>query len=100
MIKLSQIDKYFAEQAHYRGNMILYKHDVAIEYVEKCRDENVVLLGFDGFYLWGKKIQPSMEHSIDFTLSYQPKDIDRYQASLKLLKECPKEMYFEFVCEV
>ena len=40
---------------------------LAIEVVNDCREHQLKVYGLEAFRVFGKGIQPDMEHSIDFT---------------------------------
>ncbi|MCP5467925.1 MAG: hypothetical protein H7A32_01485 [Deltaproteobacteria bacterium] len=76
------------------GWFILSKKE-AIELIEACNKEKVQILGIDGFFLREKGIQPSLEHSVDFSeLELE----EAYQRSLEFLNQQPEELFFEVVC--
>lgn len=39
----------------------------AIEMINEARENGVLILGIDGFFLKGNTIRPSLEHSIDYS---------------------------------
>ena len=57
----------FSEKAIHRPGIELYSIDDAIELVKLCQKKAIPVLGIDGFKIYGKKIQPSMENSIDLS---------------------------------
>lgn len=96
------------------GGWFIYTKQDAIEFIEECKKQAVLVLGIDGFFR-GKdishqsipnlsvtpdSIQPSMEHSVDFSSSdYVSKAGDIYVDAEMFLKNMPDRMYFEIVCE-
>ncbi|MBN2878413.1 MAG: hypothetical protein JXN65_02175 [Clostridia bacterium] len=53
------------------SNIILLSKDEAIEYIEKCRENNVDILGFDVFLVYeDERIHPFLEYSKDYSDSY------------------------------
>jgi len=80
-----------------RGIRLLRSED-AIRFVRICRDENVPILGIDGFRLFdGKRIQPFQEHSSDY--SDQPEE-SHDLAEAFLLERMDKDLWFEMYPDV
>ena len=70
----------FSKRAIHRASVDLYKFNDAIMLVELCKEHKVPILGIDAFMIYGDKIQPNLEHSID--LSYEN---DYYHLALQFL---------------
>lgn|SRR5690554_5308178 len=84
-----------------RGTYFLFIKDDAIDFIKECREENIEILGIDGFYKIDKEtIQSSIENSIDFSSpSYTLKTDSIYNDAIKFLKEREEILFFEIVCE-
>jgi hypothetical protein len=79
-----------------KGIILLNKSN-SIAFVQDCQANDIEILGIDGFYLWNENIQPTMEHSIDFTSLFHPKVDNRYQVSLDFLRTKGEELMFEII---
>ena len=69
------------------GKWFVMSKSHAMEFVEACKKESIVIIGIDGFYLRDKGIQPSMANSIDFSSSDYKGNKDFYAASISFLNE-------------
>lgn len=49
-------------------DMIMYRPKDALLLINRCKELNRKILGIDAFIVDGEKIQPSLEHSIDFSI--------------------------------
>ena len=67
MTPSERVDAEFADRSVSQWGMRLYQPAVAIDLVRRCRQLNVRVLGIDAFLNHSKGIEPSLEHSIDFT---------------------------------
>jgi len=83
------------------GKWIIFPQKVAIEFVEACEKNKVIILGIDGFFVKGDTIQPSMANSLDFTNSNYSEynTSNRYLYSIDFLNKKDTLMYFEIVCK-
>jgi hypothetical protein len=54
-------------------DMIMYHPEDALRVINRCRELNRKILGIDAFIVDGEKIQPSLEHSIDFSIKKSDK---------------------------
>jgi hypothetical protein len=80
------------------GWFILSKSD-AMDFVSACKKENIVILGIDGFFLFSDGIQPSIEHSVDFSTNhYMQKTDSIYNDAIEFLKNTNENLFFEIVC--
>lgn len=82
------IEKEFHDIAIIHHKLFLYRPLDAIKVIERCRELNKVVYGIDAFKLWeGDRIQPSMEHSIDYSgISYNQFEPDKYQVMYHIAK--------------
>lgn len=83
-----------------RGTYFLFAKGDSIDFVKECMKENIAILGIDGFYKVDEDtIQPSMENSMDFSLSsYVPKTDSLYNDAIKFLEEREDNLFFEITC--
>lgn len=65
-MKLTQLEKLFEDLALIRGGVFLLRPADAMRFVKTCKEEKIAILGVEGFKVFGEKIQPFQEHSIDF----------------------------------
>ncbi|MEK7528605.1 MAG: hypothetical protein AAB592_02480 [Patescibacteria group bacterium] len=99
---MNKVEESFKNRAfRTRGGegLYLYSKSDALQFIEACKKENVKILGLDGFFLFGEKVQPSIENSVDYSSiihTHQPKDI--YSAALKFLETKDEKLFFEIVC--
>ncbi len=64
--------------------------------IRRCEEVGYKIYGIDGFYIEGKKIQPSMEDSV--TLS-KVDGFHQYAVAIEFVrKHAPKGLKFEVVC--
>jgi hypothetical protein len=95
---MNKVEKQFVDRAgviFQPGGWFILSKANAIEFIEQCQKESIGILGFDGFFLREKgAIQPSMEHSRDY--SYVKTEV--YSTAIDFIKTCGDEMYFEIVC--
>ena len=73
-----------SKRAIQRSGIFLYNVNDAILLIELLQQASVPVLGVDAFKIYGDKIQPSMENSIDLSLEKKSHDFavkfltDRY----------------------
>lgn len=63
----TSIEKEFMSKALKRGNILLFEPEIAISFIRQCKAKNIVILGIDGFQCCEEKIQPFLEHSVDYS---------------------------------
>jgi hypothetical protein len=81
-----------------RGSYFLLSKGIAIDFINECELNKIEILGIDGFYKIDEfTIQPSMEHSIDFSGPLANK-INIYQQAIDFINNRKDELYFEIVC--
>ena len=81
-----------------RGGVTLLSKSDALLFIKECAKEKIEILGIDGFLLFGDKIQPSLENSIDFTAS-NAKQGNIYEQALNFIEPIDNKYYFEVVYE-
>lgn len=62
--------------------MLLPKED-AIQFVSECEKRNIRILGVDSFRVFGDKIQPSLEDSIDFSMTNETTEYRKAQSFIR-----------------
>jgi hypothetical protein len=94
---MGKIEDEFRERSMVPGRTLIFRPADAIEFVRRCREEQVNVLGVDGFHLAENTIQPDMGESID--LSQPPyRGEDCWRLAEKFLAERLKSgLYFEVV---
>lgn len=107
-------EKKFKDQAIFRSTMVFFRKGTVFEIIKFLKEEGIPLLGIDRFRLFDGnfhrgndgllyfegKIQPSMEHSIDFSPPfYTSKTGDIYLDAINFMNEQDESFYFEIVCE-
>ena len=65
-MKLTYIEKSFEKRALIKGGVFLLRPDDAIQFVKACKQQGIAILGIEGFKIFGQRIQPFQEHSLDF----------------------------------
>jgi len=77
------------------GGMMVFSKSDAIEFIDACKNEEIQILGIDGFYVDEDLIQPSMKHSIDYSID----DINenKHDEAINFLLDQDAAMYFEIV---
>lgn len=101
---MNKIEKQFWDKGLVQpsGLWAIFPKSVALEFVKECKNESIKILGIDGFFLYDDgAIQPSQEHSIDFTREpYSTlNDFNVWEATLNFLNMQSDELFFEIVCE-
>ena len=68
----------------------------AMQFVNTCKEQGIAVLGIEGFQIFGEKIQPFQEHSIDFEGVIEHSQ----EATVKFLAERKDTgLWFEIVTE-
>ena len=99
MKKLNNVEKKFLQRGLVQptGWFILSRKD-SLEFLGACKEENIKILGIDGFFLLSDGIQPSMDNSVDFSSDYILKTDDIYTDAIEFLKNKDEKLFFEIVC--
>jgi hypothetical protein len=71
MTNADDIEVEFNDRAIVRGRLQLFRPADAIDLIHRCNTAGVRVLGIDAFLVGPDWIQPSMEHSIDFSSEHQ-----------------------------
>ncbi len=82
----------FSKRAIHRPGLDVYTAEDAILLVKLCQQASLPVLGVDAFKLFGDKIQPFMEHSIDLSNENESHD--------KAIKFLTDRLGMDFVYEI
>jgi hypothetical protein len=100
---MNKIDQEFFKRKEIRiqpsGLWFVMPFELAIEYVNECKKERIEILGIESFIVHTPGIQPSMEHSIDFSSHNYKIKKDVYSDAIEFLNTRPVNMYFEIASE-
>ena len=89
----------FKEIAVIRNEIVLYSKNDTLLFIEACENNNIKILGIDGFYLFDEKIQPSSENSIDFSSAYYILQSNSlYTDAIEFLRLKDDTLFFEIIC--
>lgn len=88
----------FADRAIDRHGVKLLRPADAAQYVARCAEHGIEVLGIDGFRVDGYDLQPLMEHSIDLSLSSAQGD-HRAEAADFLSGRIDSDLWFEVVVD-
>ncbi|HVA46984.1 MAG TPA: hypothetical protein VNH11_11505 [Pirellulales bacterium] len=102
MAILQELEKEFSTRAMERHGVVLMRPAGAMEYVARCAEHSIEVLGIDGFRVDGDQIQPLMEHSIDLSLSPRPtsEQIGSHEQAVEFLKaHGGSDLWFEIVVD-
>ena len=64
-MKLTEIEKQFEPVAMIRGGVFLLSATDALRFIDQAERNCVAVEGIEGFKVFGEKIQPNQEHSLD-----------------------------------
>jgi hypothetical protein len=93
---MNKYEDYFKSKALLKYDMIFFTKANALQVIQECKEKNITILGIDGFYLYNDKIQPSMEHSIDFrSISYNSKGRSTYDNAIKFLNSKDENLFLK-----
>jgi hypothetical protein len=86
---LHRLEREFAHRGTLRGAILLLEAHAAKDFVKRCREEGVRILGVDSFTLdrAADTIQPSNEHSVDYSARIEEPGFDSWAESLKFLAD-------------
>lgn len=98
MAVIQDLENEFADRVIDRGGLKLFRPADAAEYVARCAEHGIEVLGIDGFRLSGESIQPLMEHSVDLSLLATPGG-HHYEATVFLTTRLNSGLRFEIVVE-
>jgi ABC-type tungstate transport system permease subunit len=98
---MNKINKMFFNKAAIdRGTYLLFTKKNAIDIVNECMKENIIIYGIDGFLKIDENtIQPSMENSIDFSTNPNfMETMNIYEEAVKFLEKKEDNLFFEISC--
>ena len=95
---MNKAEQKFMDKGIFRGGLMLFSKQDAINFIKECKAEKIPVLGIDGFYIEEYKTQPSLENSIDFSNS--PWDTHVYDKAIDFLKDQEERMFFEIVTDL
>lgn len=98
MAVFADLEKQFADRGIERHGLKLLRPADAAEYVARCRVHGIEVLGIDGFRIDGVSIEPTMEHSVDLSLSSTPGGHHEEAADF-LASRLNSDLWFEVVVE-
>lgn len=93
---MNKVELLFKDKAILKGGMMFLPKNVAIQFVHECKNQGVKILGVDGFYLFGDAVQPSLDHSIDFSITNETTD---YKKAEQFIMVRSDELYFEITTD-
>ncbi len=80
--------------------LIILNEKNAINFVDECSVEKIVILGIDAFVITSDSIQPVQEKGCDFTSEpYKNMDIDRYATAKAVIEKAGSKFFFEITCD-
>ncbi len=89
-------ERKFADRGIKVGSVFLMQPDVAIEFVEFCKQAEISVCGVEGFLRIGEGIQPQQSESCD----YDPSSEDAHSLTTSFLRErLGSEFWFEVVTD-
>lgn len=64
---MTDLEREYVNRGLIRGNQLLLRPEVAVQFLDDCRTRNIEVLGFDGFrILADDRVQPLLEDILDF----------------------------------
>jgi hypothetical protein len=94
----ADLEKQFADRGIERHGIKLLRPADAAEYVARCGEHGIEVLGIDGFRVDGVSVQPLMEDSIDLTLRPSRGALNE-EATDFLASRLNSDLWFEVVVE-
>lgn len=83
-----------------RAGSLLYSKHNTIDFINRCREMSIGILGIDALLISEDITEPNMANSIDFTatphLQNVPSNI--WDAAISFLEEIDDKYYFEVIC--
>ena len=98
MTRSEKIESEFRSRNLYSHNIIMLSPSDACEMIRRAEGETVDILGIDAFFLRdGGHVQPSMEHSCDYSAYGHPTDSVWNDAIAFVQENAPHGLVFEIV---
>ena len=92
--KMDTLEKMLKDKSINRNGILLFSKKNSIEFIKKCRDLNISILGIDGFFLTDTTIEPSMMNSIDLS---KHKQCNSHELALNFFNDKSDNLFFEIV---
>ncbi|OMP76220.1 MULTISPECIES: hypothetical protein [unclassified Chitinophaga] len=96
---MNEVEIFFQEKAIKRGGVVLYSKQDTLDFIKKCKDCDIGILGIDGFYIKETNIQPSLDNSIDYSADLSNNSIYDYDNALEFVSKRDDNLFFEIVCD-
>lgn len=96
MTAIPDLKEQFAGRAVNRHGLTLFRPADPAQFVARCAENGIEVLGIDGFRVDGDTIQPLMEHSVDLSLSSTPGGHHQDAADFLALR-LDSDLWFELV---
>lgn len=94
---MNKVEIIFKEKAITRYGITLYSKEDTLDFILKCKDYGIIILGIDAFFISDIATEPSLENSIDYSITMSNGDI--YEKALEFINKRNEDLYFEIVCE-
>ena len=100
--QFTPVESMFLEQGNIRGGLLLFSAEASLDVILTYRDSGYEILGLDAFTLFEDgSVQPSQEHSIDFTSEdrdWMSDEVgDNYDHAIALISRNPPHYCYEVV---
>lgn len=89
---MNDVELLFKDRALIKGGLMLFSKNDAVQFIRECHKQKIKILGIDSFRLIGDKIQPSLENSIDFSVT---NETTNYEKAENFIDATSDEFYFE-----
>ncbi len=91
------VDKYLSNSKQL-GRIYVFPYQETLHIIADCKNENIDILGLDGFYIGTDYTIPLQEYSIDFTSNTVNRiSISVWDCAEKFVKSNPKDVFYEIV---
>lgn len=97
MSKADYLEAEFRTQKNTRGGILVLSPDEACRLIARAQEEKIRVLGIDAFILTETTIQPSMEHSVDYSDREFFSDSDWHIATTFIQERASYGFHFEVV---
>lgn len=94
---MNKVENIFKEKAITRYGITLYSKEDTLDYILKCKDFGIIILGIDAFIISDIATEPSLENSIDYSTTIISGNI--YEKAIEFVSKRNEDLYFEIVCE-
>ncbi|MDD2401323.1 MAG: hypothetical protein PHD60_03735 [Clostridia bacterium] len=95
---MKTLEDEFSNVAIMHLDMNMYYPKDALLLIRRCKELNKKILGIDAFIVDGEKIQPSLEHSIDFSIKKSQNEYGFWEEAENFIKQITNDKYvFEIV---